>query len=117
MALAIYRKGMHSYMFERMVFQGESTEELFREIRKKRELFMLSVDYIKAGKYPAFTIAGLSEDLGVLDAALLLSGLPRLTRKVQMLIVNTKVPEECLYTTIAECIVSDEKLRINKGKP
>lgn len=117
MTLAIYRKGENSYLLERSVFPGESTEELFREIRNKRELLMISVDYKNGGKCPAFTIAGLSEDLRVLDAALMLSGLPLIERKVEMLIVATNVSEVFLFPAILESYVAKEKLRITKGKP
>lgn len=117
MALAIYRKASNSYLLERTVFPGEATEELFREIRNKRELFMINADYRKKGKCLAFTIAGLSEDMRVLDAALLLSGLPRLERKVEMLIVDTPVSEGFLYPTIMESDVLKAKLNITKGKP
>lgn len=117
MALAIYRKGSNSYLLERTIFPEEPTEELFREIRNKRKLIMISVDYRNGDKCPAFTIAGLSEDLRVLDAALLLSGLPRLERKVEMLIVDTGVLEGFLYPALLESAVTNEKLRNNKGKP
>lgn len=117
MTLAIYRKASNSYLLERLVFPGEATEELFREIRNKRELLHVDADYSKNGKCPAFTIAGLSEDLRVLDAALMLSGLPRIERKVEMLIVDTSVSEGYLYPAIMESDVVKAKLNITKGKP
>lgn len=117
MTLAIYRKGANSYLLERSVFSGESTEELFREIRNKRELFMLNAYYETVTKYPAFTIAGLSDDLRVLDAALMLSGLPRLERKVEMLIADTGVYEGSIYLSIMESDVLKAKLQNTKGKP
>lgn len=117
MALAIYCKASNSYLLERIVFQEEATEELFREIRNKRDLLMVDVDYRKNGKCSAFIIAGLSEDMRVLDAALLLSGLPRLERKVEMLIVDTPVSEGFLYPTIMESDVLKAKINITKGKP
>lgn len=116
MALAIYRKGSNSYLLERMVFQEESTEELFREIRSKRALLMISATYRKSDKYPAFIIAGLSEDLRVLDAALMLSGLPRLERKVEMLIVDINLTEDFLHPALLESDVVNAKLDIIKGK-
>ena len=117
MALAIYCKASNSYLLERTVFPGEATEELFREIRNKRELFMINADYRKKGKCLAFTIAGLSEDLRVLDAALMLSGLHKIYRRVEMLIVDTNVSEESLYPTIMESDVAKAKLHNIKGKP
>lgn len=117
MTLAIYRKASNSYLLNSVVFPEEPTEELFREIRNKRELFMINADYRKNGKCPAFTIAGLSEDLRVLDAALKLSGLPRLERNIEMLIVDTNVSEESLYPAIMESDVANAKLHNIKGKP
>lgn len=117
MTLAIYRKAPNSYLLDRLAFPDEATEELFREIRNKRALFMVDADYRKNGKCPAFIIAGLSEDLKVLDAALMLSGLPRLERKVEMLIVDTGVCEGYLYPAIMESDVLKAKLINTKGKP
>ena len=119
MTLAIYRKDINSYLIERTVFPGEATEELFREIRNKRELLLLNANYssIEGGKCSAFTIAGLSEDLRVLDAALLLSGLPQLERKVELLIVDIGISEGYLYTAIMESDVANAKLHNIKGKP
>lgn len=117
MSLAIYRKASNAYLLERVAFPKEATEELFREIRNKRELFMINADYRKNGKCPAFTIAGLSEDLRVLDAALMLSGLHRINRRVEMLIVDTNVSEESLYPVIMESDVANAKLHNIKGKP
>lgn len=117
MSLAIYRKAANSYLLERIAFPNEATEELFREIRNKRDLLMVDADYRKNGKCPAFIIAGLSEDLKVLDAALMLSGLPRLERKVEMLIVDTGVCEGYLYPAIMESDVLKAKLINTKGKP
>lgn len=117
MSLAIYRKAANSYLLERIAFPNETTEELFREIRNKRELIMVDADYRKNGKCPAFIIAGLSEDLRVLDAALMLSGLPKLERKVEMLIVDTPIAEGYLYPAIMESDVAKAKLINIKGKP
>lgn len=117
MSLAIYRKAANSYLLERVIFPEEATEELFREIRNKRDLLMVDVDYRKNGKCSAFIISGLSEDLRVLDAALMLSDLPRLDRKVEMLIVDTGVSEGFLYPAIMESDVVNAKLNIIKGKP
>lgn len=119
MTLAIYRKASNSYLLERLAFPGEATEELFREIRNKRELLLLNASYTNSegGKHPAFTIAGLSEDLRVLDAALMLSGLPRIDRRVEMLIVDTSVSEGYLYPAIMESDVVKAKLINTKGKP
>lgn len=117
MTLAIYRKGANAYLLERTIFPEESTEELFREIRNKRDQFMINADYVRGVKYPAFTIPGLSEDLRVLDAALLLSGLPRLERKVEMLIADTGVYEGSICLSIMESDVLKAKLNITKGKP
>lgn len=116
MSLAIYRKGANSYLLERSVFTGEATEELFREIRNKRDQFMISATYRKSDKYPAFTIAGLSEDLRVLDAALMLSDLPRLERKVEMLIVDMGLNEEFLHPALMESDVLKAKINNIKGK-
>lgn len=117
MTLAVYRKASNSYLLERISFPEEATEELFREIRNKRDLLMVDVDYRKNGKCSAFIIAGLSEDLRVLDAALLLSGLPQLDRKVEMLIVDTGVSEGILFPAIMESDVAKAKLHNIKGKP
>ena len=117
MTLAIYRKAANSYLLERIVFPGEATEELFREIRNKRDLLMVDADYRENGKCPAFIIAGLSEDLRVLDAALMLSGLHRIDRRVEMLIVDTNVSEGYLYPAIMESDVLKAKLHNTKGKP
>lgn len=117
MTLAIYRKASNSYLLDRLAFPDEATEELFREIRNKRVLLMVDADYRKNGKCSAFIISGLSEDLKVLDAALMLSGLPRLERKVEMLIVDTGVCEGYLYPAIMESDVLKAKLINTKGKP
>lgn len=119
MSLAVYRKASNSYLLERIAFPNESTEELFREIRNKREILMLNASYTNSegGKHPAFIIAGLSEDMRVLDAALMLSGLPRIERKVEMLIVDTGVIEGFLYPAIMESDVLKAKLHNTKGKP
>lgn len=119
MTLAIYRKGENAYLLERTLFPGESTEELFREIRNKRDLLLLNASYrySEGGKCPAFTIAGLSEDMKVLDAALMLSDLPRIERKVEMLIVDAGISEGFLYTAIMESDVAKAKLYNTKGKP
>lgn len=117
MTLAIYRKGANSYVLQRSVFPGESTEDLFREIRNKRDLFRINADYEGTTKYPAFTIAGLSEDLRVLDAALMLSGLPRLERKVEMLIADIGVYQGSICLSIMETDVLKAKLINTKGKP
>ena len=117
MALAIYRKASNSYLLVRTVFPEEATEELFREIRNKRDQFMINADYVKGIKYPAFTIAGLSDDLRVLDAALMLSGLPRIERRVEMLIADTGVYEGSVCISIMESDVLKAKLQNTKGKP
>lgn len=117
MSLAIYRKASNSYLLNSVLFPEEPTEELFREIRNKRELILIDIDYRKSGKCSAFNIAGLSEDLKVLDAALMLSGLPQLKRAVEMLIVDTGIPEESLYPAIMESDVANAKLHNIKGKP
>ena len=117
MALAIYRKASNAYLLNSVVFPEEPTEELFREVLNKRELFMINAAYESSNKYPAFTIPGLSEDLRVLDAALRLSGLPRLERDIEMLIVDTNAPEESLYPAIIEPDVLRAKLHNIKGKP
>lgn len=119
MTLAIYRKASNSYLLERVAFPKEATEELFREIRNKRDLLIIKANYsyIEGGKCSAFTISGLSEDLRVLDAALMLSGLHRIDRRVEMLIVNTNASEESLYPAIMESDVAKAKLNNIKGKP
>ena len=116
MPIAIYRKGANSYLLNDILFPSENTEELFREVRRKRDVHLINVDYREGSKSPAFIIAGLSEDLNVLDAALILSGLPRIERKVKMLIVNLSEYDGFIYPSILESDVINAKIAQQEAK-
>lgn len=116
MTIAVYRKDSQSYLLNDILFPEESTEELFREIRRKRDLHLIDVDYREGHKSPAFIIAGLSEDLNVLDAALRLSGLPRFERRVKMLIVNLIEYDGFVYPAILESDVLNAEIVRNIGR-
>lgn len=110
MALAIYRKAQNAYLHERVLFHCENTEELFREVKGTRTSFKLIVSFTTGELHPAFTISGLSEDLMVLDAALMLSGIEPLSKRVAMLIVDIGLEDPLIRPAILESDVSESIL-------
>lgn len=101
MPIAIYKQGLGSYSLSDIVFYVEDTTDLFNSVKKHRTTIRVQAHVNTSDFSDAFLIAGLSnEDLNILDAALLISGEPKIKRSVRMLMVNvaTKHIEEELLS-------------------
>ena len=101
MPIAIYKQGKESYTISDIIFCKEDATDMFNSIKNHRTTIRIQAHVNISDFSDAFLISGFSnQDLNTLDAALLLSGEPKIRRSVCMLMVNvsTKHIEEELLT-------------------
>lgn len=103
MPIAIYKQGKESYTISDIIFCKEDATDMFNSIKNHRPTIRIQAHVNISDFSDAFLISGFSnQDLNTLDAALLLSGEPKIRRSVCMLMVDvsTKHIEEELLTDI-----------------
>lgn len=92
MPIAVYKQGIDSYFISDIVFHIDDATDIFNKVKNHRTPIRVQAHVNISDFSDAFLIAGLTnEDLNVLDAALLISGQPKLKRSNCMLLVNVSI--------------------------
>lgn len=92
MPIAVYKQGIDSYFISDIVFHVDDATDMFNSVKNYRASIRVQAHVNISDFSDAFLIAGLAnEDLNVLDAALLISGQPKLKRSNCMLLVNVSI--------------------------
>lgn len=109
MPIALYKQGKESYTISDIVFCKEDATDMFNSIKNHRTTIHIQAHVNISDFSDAFLISGFyNPDLNTLDAALLLSGEPKIRRGVCMLMVNvsTKHIEEELLTDMKRTYIT-----------